>query len=84
MKRFEYHITYDKRAKRWVCRVGGAFVDADLTKSWLICNVATELSYAEAVFGDRIELIIHRKDGTIGKGPGSRRSYGGDPKRSKG
>lgn len=79
-KRYEYHITYDAKAKMWVCKVGGAIFRAENDRDSLGCVVAWDLDYWSTAFGQRSELIIHRKDGTIGKGSSSRRTYGADPK----
>lgn len=78
-KRYEYHITYDRKAKMWVCKVGGAAVNSADWKEWLVSHVSGYLAMF-VKFGQHSELIIHRKDGTIGKGSSSRRTYGADPK----
>lgn len=79
-KRYEYHITYDAKAKMWVCKVGGAISRAENDRDYVVCMVAWDLEYWSTAFGQRSELIIHNKNGTIGKGSSSRRTYGADPK----
>lgn len=84
-KRHEYHITYDFVSDSWVCKVGGAIVELGWDdKTRCIASISGLLSILNEHYGQHSELIIHRKDGTIGRGPSSRRSYGGDPKRSRG
>lgn len=79
-KRYEYHITYDRKSKMWVCKVGGAIVFWGSDRDFLIADIAWQLETWAAKFGQHSELIIHNKDGTIGKGSSSRRTYGADPK----
>ena len=76
-KRYEYHVTYDPTAKLWVCKVGGAVVAYDPERSQLVMMMAWRLKFIFEELGQHSELIIHRKDGTIGKGSSSRRTYGG-------
>ena len=83
-KRYEYHVTYDAAANLWVCKVGGALFDRCPQRDHLINRVDMPLSVWAQVGSQHSELIIHRKDGTIGKGSSSRRTYGGDPKGTKG
>ena len=83
-KRHEYHVTYDAAKRVWVCRVNGAVTWHWGVKDELVASVGDILAGYEKTFGQHSELIVHRKDGTIGKGPSSRRSYGGDPKGTKG
>ena len=66
-KRYEYHVTYDKAAKRWVCKVGGAVVAYDRDRSQLVMMMAWRLKFIFEEVGQHSELIIHRNDGTIGK-----------------
>lgn len=85
-RRFQYHVIWDTRLGAWVCKVGGALVcqagcsdqksDVVVWMAWLLQRFSE--------LGQRSELIIHRKDGTIGKGPSSRRTYGADPRGAKG
>ena len=85
-KRYEYHVTYDAAANLWVCKVGGARFAASYlceTRHSFIESVADLLEIFKQ-HGQHSELIIHRKDGTIGKGSSSRRTYGGDDPKSKG
>lgn len=83
-KRYEYHVTYDKARRLWVCKVGGAAIEYSLNRYPLVSKTAYWLGRFNDELGQHSELIIHRKDGTIGKGPSSRRTYGVDPKGTKG
>lgn len=83
-KRYEYHVTYDAAAKLWVCKVGGAVVAYDRERSQLVMMMAWRLKFTFEEVGQHSELFLHRKDGTIGKGSSSRRTYGGDSARTKG
>lgn len=82
-KRYEYRITYDRKSKLWVCKAEGAIIQQEESRTWIIHEVSSWLADWYDMFGQHSELIIHRKDGTIGKGSSSRRTYGGDP-RTKG
>lgn len=83
-KRYEYHVTYDAASDLWVCKVGDALFHYERYRDALIRNVAWRLAFFTSMLGQHSELIIHRKDGTIGKGSSSRRTYGGDDPKSKG
>lgn len=82
-KRYEYHVTYDKAANLWVCKVGDAAIGYSLNRYPLVSKTAYWLGRFNDELGQHSELIIHTKRGTIGKGSSSRRTYGADPK-SKG
>jgi len=82
--RYVYHLTYAAKQDAFVCKVDGAIVLSGTFRDGMIEAMRRILCDAWLYFGQRSELIIHRKDGTIGKGSSSRRTYGGDPKRSKG
>lgn len=79
-KRYEYHITYDRKAKMWVCKVGGGVFRYCYERTNIVSLCAFVLTEYLKYFGQHSELIIHKKDGTIGRGSSSRRTYGDDPK----
>ena len=83
-KRHQYHVTFDKARNLWVIKVGGALYDRGPVLTTLVASAASLLGLWATEAGQHSELIVHRKDGTIGKGPSSRRSYGGDPKGTSG
>lgn len=83
-RRFQYHLTWHAKAKLWVCKVGGAVFAYGPRLQPLVTLCAWCLDAAHKTLRQRSELFIHRKDHTIGKGSSSRRTYGGDPRRTKG
>jgi hypothetical protein len=85
-KRHAYRITYERSVREWVCRVGGAFVSSGSDKAYVVQVAAGKALYAARMYGQLSEVVAHRRDGTIGRGPGSRRTYprSSDPVRSRG
>jgi hypothetical protein len=79
-KRYKYHITYDAKSKLWVCKVKGAMIQQDESREVIISEVSSWLADWYKIFNQHSKLIIHRKNGTIGRGSSSRRTYGADPK----
>lgn len=75
MKRARITVTWDKREQRWVVRLAGfSPVSAKRKTDAVVIGIEAAKTHAPS------ELVIHLKDGTIQDA----RSYGSDPRRSRG
>lgn len=79
MRRRVYRIAWDARARRWVIRGPAAGFMPFRTKAAAV-DVGVEHCRFLLDLNLRSQLVIHRRDGTIE----SERTYGADPKRTKG
>lgn len=84
LKRTVVHVVWDRARKVWCAELGGMVFLLSLTSQRLIDRVAEELNYLWRNWSIPGELIIHNKNGTIGKGSSSRRTYGLDSPRTPG
>jgi hypothetical protein len=82
MARTVYHVL--PRGKGWGCKVSGVWCVVDNCAS--LCSKETYVAAvkARARQNKPSEVIVHNRNGKIGKGGGSRVTYGADPERHKG
>lgn len=79
-KRVQWRLRYIKADRGWECRKDGAFKGFSKLKKSAVANAVWHCRLHLSERGELAELTIHRKDGTIQ----DKRTYGADPRRSKG
>jgi Zn-finger nucleic acid-binding protein len=84
MKRIRWEVRYDKSRQCW-----SIFRDREWTDGWSTkCRAVKYSAYCCRVNwtdrGELSELTIKNKNGQIGKGSSGRRTYGKDPRGTKG
>lgn len=88
-KRIVYRVHYDRAGKFW--RTTWVSLDgyvnempAKATKDWAVYYAVEEARARWRVNGERTQVIVKNKNGRIAKGGHGERTYGKDPRRSKG
>jgi hypothetical protein len=84
MKRIRWEVRFSRAKGIWCVYRGksrrfGAHPKTEAVK-WAVFFCVARFD----IEGEPSELIIKNRDGRIGKGSGSRRSYGLDPRKSRG
>lgn len=86
-RRTTYHVL--PRGSGWGCKLSGAWIVVWntaqlLDKETYVAAVKQTARAAWKLDGRLSEVIIHNRNGQIGKGSESRVTYGKDPRKSKG
>lgn len=84
MKRIRWSVKWDAKKGRWQVRQGTELKFDLRAKSLAIQGAAAECNIRHRASGECSELFIYNKNGRIGTGSSGRRTYGKDPKGSKG
>lgn len=83
-KRAFVHMVWAAHLKLWMLEHDGAMVGIGYPKKKDSIARFTRGANGLKDLGYESELIVHNKDGSIGKGTGSHSTFLHDPKRSKG
>lgn len=78
-------VRWSRSERCWYVRnrdVSGSYLYAASKRESVLIGRAEARALAAA--GGKVELIVYRKDGAIGKGRDSRSTYGADPRRRQG
>lgn len=79
-----FWVTWRKADKYWAIKRTGAGVLGLYKNKEQAISIAAGTARTWAKTGGNAELFIHNKDGSIGKGSHGRRTYGKDPRKSRG
>ena len=85
--RVYYEVRFKASEDLWLVRrrdISGGVLSVHEKKAEAVSRGAMEARLHWVNNREPAELVVYREDGAIGKGRGSRRSYGTDPRRSKG